>query len=571
MTNQGIINSYNEIHNFFLFLKGEYEAAATEANLASTDLVLNIKADPNKILGEIKEDAKNLLDREPEKLVEESNIDKEILDTLPKKGIRANTRYAERVLEIASKYYIYEDMLYNEIKARYEGFLDKKSNSTLDVNEQVNSLEEKIYLLNEYNTPYEKIGLDRDILILRYYYKRDLSIVNNAIADAITKFRESGIPISLADFNYNKYVTEYLAIFLDKFEKNELDNPEIKSKFEEIYWKCPELITYIELNLQYIYSKNERKIEKNLEEKKQELFKEFPRKEVVSKYNQYRILAIENDLNDAKKIVDNFRSGKLKVKDYTRDAISKSVAQYTGMQTINEEDTEKVCQDLVKLMHSLEEYQGYLKFKPIIDEVIATYKEKSKYKNSYSQLKKQIDKSDNKILKLNFGIFSRNSLPKQTEIALETKNLYKQLSIEKVYQTIANKLNDNSTIFDVLNLASSFYEYLFTHIINKDKNISDEQIVDQIEDLIEFVKWPYFNILNNINILEEKDIAFIIKDRYNLLNINISREDLDESNLGNIIETLKKVQLFYYIYKNNINLDDLEDELELKAVLDSKR
>lgn len=571
MTNQGIINSYNEIHNFFLFLKGEYEAAATEANLASTDLVLNIKADPNKILGEIKEDAKNLLDREPEKLVEESNIDKEILDTLPKKGIRANTRYAERVLEIASKYYIYEDMLYNEIKARYEGFLDKKPNSTLDVNEQVNSLEEKIYLLNEYNTPYEKIGLDRDILILRYYYKRDLSIVNNAIADAITKFRESGIPISLADFNYNKYVTEYLAIFLDKFEKNELDNPEIKSKFEEIYWKCPELITYIELNLQYIYSKNERKIEKNLEEKKQELFKEFPRKEVVSKYNQYRILAIENDLNDAKKIVDNFRSGKLKVKDYTRDAISKSVAQYTGMQTINEEDTEKVCQDLVKLMHSLEEYQGYLKFKPIIDEVIATYKEKSKYKNSYSQLKKQIDKSDNKILKLNFGIFSRNSLPKQTEIALETKNLYKQLSIEKVYQTIANKLNDNSTIFDVLNLASSFYEYLFTHIINKDKNISDEQIVDQIEDLIEFVKWPYFNILNNINILEEKDIAFIIKDRYNLLNINISREDLDESNLGNIIETLKKVQLFYYIYKNNINLDDLEDELELKAVLDSKR
>ena len=100
--------------------------------------------------------------------------------------------------------------------------------------------------------------------------------------------------------------------------------------------------------------------------------------------------------------------------------------------------------------------------------------------------------------------------------------------------------------------------------------MSDESIVDYIDTLQEFARWPYFTILNNINILEEKDIAFLIKDKYNLLGINLAKDDLDESKLPKLIETLEKIERFYCITKNNIDVDTIEDEIDLKVVVDSK-
>ena len=569
MTNTGLINSFNEVNNFLIFLRNEYATAAEAGNLTSGDLTAAVKMN-EQASTDAEEASKGLTEREFEKIQEEVNIDKEILGALPKNGIRANSKYAQRIEEVAAKYYVYKDKFYNEAKRRYDELYTTKYNTSVNVTDELDDLDEKLYLLNEYNTAFEKIGLDKDILVLRYYYKKDLGIVNNAIADAITKFRSVGLQITPTDFKYNKYVTEYITVFLDKLDKDDLNSSEIKTKFEEIYWKCPEIITYIELNLQYIYNQNEKKIERALDEKKEVLLKQYPKDEVWNKYTQYKTMAIENSANDAQKIVGEFRDKTLRPADFTAENISKLVVEYTGQAKITDSDFEKICDSLVKLKHSLEEYMRYLKFKPIVDEIISIYKEKDKYKNSYTQLRKNIDKDDNRIIKMNFGIFSKNALPKQTELALQNKELYKQMAKEKVYQTIATKLNDQSTYYDAIKLASSFYEYLFTHLINKDKTMGDEIIVDYIDNLQEFAKWPYFTILNNINILEEKDIAFLIKDRYSLLGINLTKEDLDEGKLPKIIETLEKVEKFYYIKKNGIDVDAIEDELELKTVVDSK-
>ena len=569
MTNIGLINSYNEINNFLIFLRNEYAAAAQEGNLTSGDLTAAIKMNETAT-AEANEAAKDLLEREYQKIQEEVGIDKEILGALPKNGIRANSKYAQRIEEVAAKYYVYKDKIYDEAKKRYNELYSIKYNSSPNSNEELEELEDKLYLLNEYNTAFEKIGLDKDILVLRYYYKKDLGIVNNAIADAITKFRSVGLQITAADFKYNKYVTEYLTVFIDRLDKDDLNSSEIKTKFEEIYWKCPEIITYIELNIQYIYNQNEKKIEKALEEKKQALYKQFPKDEIWGKYAQYKTMSLESKLHDAKSIVESFRNKEIRPSDYTVDNISKLVSEYTGMPRIKDEELDKTCDSLMKLKHSLEEYKLYLKYKPIVDEIIAIYKEKDKYKNSYTQLRKNIDKDDNRIIKMNFGIFSKNALPKQTELALQNKDLYKQMAKEKVYQTIATKLNDQSTYCDAIKLAASFYEYLFTHLINKDKTMSDEAIVDYIDTLQEFARWPYFTILNNISILEEKDIAFLIKDKYNLLGINLAKDDLDESKLPKLIETLDKIENFYCITKNNVDVDTIEDEIDLKVVVDSK-
>ena len=384
MTNTGLINSFNEVNNFLIFLRNEYATAAEAGNLTSGDLTAAVKMN-EQASTDAEEASKGLTEREFEKIQEEVNIDKEILGALPKNGIRANSKYAQRIEEVAAKYYVYKDKFYKEAKRRYDELYATKYNTSVNVTDELDDLDDKLYLLNEYNTAFEKIGLDKDILVLRYYYKKDLGIVNNAIADAITKFRSVGLQITPTDFKYNKYVTEYITVFLDKLDKDDLNSSEIKTKFEEIYWKCPEIITYIELNLQYIYNQNEKKIERALDEKKEVLLKQYPKDEVWNKYTQYKTMAIENSANDAQKIVGEFRDKTLRPADFTAENISKLVVEYTGQAKITDSDFEKICDSLVKLKHSLEEYMRYLKFKPIVDEIISIYKEKDKYKNSYNQ------------------------------------------------------------------------------------------------------------------------------------------------------------------------------------------
>lgn len=62
----------------------------------------------------------------------------------------------------------------------------------------------------------------------------------------------------------------------------------------------------------------------------------------------------------------------------------------------------------------------------------------------------------------------------------------------------------------------------------------------------------------------------IIKDRYQLLKINITKEDLDKDNLDGVIDALEKIKMNQNLLKNNINIDELESECEFEKILKSK-
>ena len=62
----------------------------------------------------------------------------------------------------------------------------------------------------------------------------------------------------------------------------------------------------------------------------------------------------------------------------------------------------------------------------------------------------------------------------------------------------------------------------------------------------------------------------IIKDRYQLLKINITKEDLDKDNLDGVIDALEKIKTNQNLLKNNINIDELESECEFGKILTSK-
>ena len=108
-----------------------------------------------------------------------------------------------------------------------------------------------------------------------------------------------------------------------------------------------------------------------------------------------------------------------------------------------------------------------------------------------------------------------------------------------------------------------------------------------ISNLDDFLKNPYNTIINNLTILEEKDVAIIIKDRYKLLNFMIEKEDISLNNVDNLVSgqiywfkmevvnptknnyyllkyTDKSIKGFKLLYEENKNLKNAFSSLSFK-------
>jgi len=506
-----------------------------------------------------------------EGLIEEINIDKEILGTLPQNNKKNKKIYSDKIEELSQKYNAYEEEILKEIEKRskkYDGL--KFSDELKKSDEELEKFEKVLYLLSEEDTPFEKMDLDMEILNLTFYYRKSLRKVNDAILYCINKIKETGVEISEKDFIFNKYVNEYISELL----KNESPD-KLNSKFEQIYWKCPEIITYIELNIRYIYFKNEKKLIKYYKDKKEELLRSFQGEALRESYLKIKQENIEAHKEEKLLIVEKFLDGQLQVKDYDKDAIIgiiKNITTKKDLDTISDDELNNIILNLINFLNTIREYRNYNEFKFIIDDVKKIYNEKKNYKAEYTKLRKEINSLENKIIKLNkTGLFNKSEEKNQTEqtkLVQELKEKYKDLDVNEVSSKIVATLNDHSTLYDALKIASLYYKYLFRCLIEKDKDIQEEEINDTILKIREFLNWPYFILLNNIEINEDKDIMLIIKDRYNLLNLNISREDLDIDNLDSMIKNLEKCELYYYIQKNKINLRELSETYEFKKILE---
>lgn len=146
--------------------------------------------------------------------------------------------------------------------------------------------------------------------------------------------------------------------------------------------------------------------------------------------------------------------------------------------------------------------------------------------------------------------------------------MHKELEQNKVYNTIIENLDNNSTIQEALFLANSFYRYVFTCICSNFEGIEEDQIDAKINELDEFTNYPYCTIVNNTKMMETKELKMIIKDRYKLLNINIENEDLELNNIDSVIDSITKIVQGHYIRENNINLEEILCALEFKKILD---
>ena len=339
-----------------------------------------------------------------------------------------------------------------------------------------------------------------------------------------------------------------------------------------------------------MYLKNQKEIDKYFSNQNKELFKriKITDKDFLSKFEELRKEVIDLKEKDKKIWFDKFVNKELDLKNYSKENIQKQydrllVKQYDEYSA---EEHKEIKENIFKLSKSLYEYKNYLNYKYIIDKVIKIYNEKEKYKDIYGKQLKEIQKLEAKLFKTNqkyktvekkkdkilYRRKSREQLKQLTSDinsqVLEIKKLYRQMDSDKAKDKIASTLTDNSSLYDAIFIAAAYYTFLVETIIEEFEDVTDEEISEAIVKIRDFITNPYLIILKNISIKEDKDIALMIKDKYNLNNINITKDELNEDDVDMLIENVSCVVNSCNIEKSELNLDDIQYFIKANKILE---
>ena len=170
------------------------------------------------------------------------------------------------------------------------------------------------------------MGFDTLLYSLTHYYKNDLAAVNADIKEALSKFELVGITLTENDFVYSNYARKYMKELLvnDELER-------MKDIFEDLHWKCPDVISHIETSLRILFNKNIKSFEKYIEDRKKEVILDNLTYDdyVIKRGNLVKELYdLENYENSI--LVNKFMEGKLLFNDYSIINVSKCYSKFLG-------------------------------------------------------------------------------------------------------------------------------------------------------------------------------------------------------------------------------------------------
>lgn len=454
---------------------------------------------------------------------------KDMLASLPQNNIKNKKIYHENIKSIYDKEIIVLNDIHDEIKKRITSYLNVKENTEIPtLNKNINDIKQNLIITNNYASSYEKSGLDILLYNLTHYYKTDLSDIFETIEKVNDIFKSVNIILTAKDFNYSYYSNVFMNIYLN-------NKSSLEEKFDELYWKCPDIITHLALNYKYLYYQNIKIFEDH--------YNKINIDNIISSYQNFISKKDELIIQDKYLLLNDLLNGNKNIKDYEKVP-----------SIINDLFTENLQENqYLDLYNSLIEYKEYNECLPIIKDIKES---KTNSKNLSISIRKNIIKNEKKLFKENkkiiYSINKANSKKIQyyNNLINNNINLLKDMYEEyenALFLTKVNLLKEEDTIYNILLLACSNYNYLIE--FTKKNNIDFNYIYNI---LIHIVYSPYNNLINNLFIKDEKDLSLIIIDKYNLYGGKLNKEMLTKDNIDNLINNLKLVIDNFYIKKYNI-------------------
>lgn len=520
---------------------------------------------------------------------------KEILSVLPVNTKINRSKYVKKVDELLEDASKMDATIWNEVKDRYEKILDTRPNAK--IGELTKTLEEleNTELFNELNTPFQKLEIDKITLNLGSFFEIDLRLVNQNIKAFIDKLKGFGINLKADDFNYSSYANDYMRVFFEETENGNLNSDKLKQTFETLYWKCPDLVTHIELNIRYLYYINSKKIEKDLADRNEKILMSLStdKNGLVKQFFELNKELIKLKKVDANFVLNKFVNDEWKIKDFNEKEMTVLYDRMYAKNYYNAtpEEQDEIDNNFGKLLNTLQEYNVYVRYKYIIDDLKAKYKIKDTFKGSYEAKSKELRKKEQELLKETeknkklvkqsknpLFIFLKKKIERkiyEAPVAINSKikelnQLYTELDEAEVNEKIAEFVDDNCTIKYMFKIATSYYSYAYNLVKKHFEDDPDVNIAEELQVLIDFINQPYKVMLNNIKLAEEPEICSIISNRYKILNIALETESLDEESIEGVIADTEKIVDFYNIRKSGLKIEDIEFMEKVKPMINKK-
>ncbi len=505
-------------------------------------------------------------------------VAKEVLESMPINNAKNLTAYLKKVGALKEEYTGYRDELFKEIKNRSAKYLNMKPNDRIGLLEKELLDYEDLSLFNPINTPFEKMGFDTLLYSLTHYYKNDLVSVNNDIKEAFQKFELAGVHLTENDFIYSNYARRYIKEFL-----KDDDVERMKDVFEDLHWKCPDVISHVETSFRILFNKHIKQFEKYLDERKKDVLLDN------LSYEDYllRRTNIAKELHelanyDEAVIVNKFMNSELLLNDYNPAAISRSYAKFLG-DNCDVAKGKLKNDDFKNLLFNLREYKYYLKYSYVLDDVKKKYAEASSHLGEVARINKEINAIVDELVKLTseindgstkgFWIFKKKVDIEKNYLAINEKVKELDLKYEEydnslVFEKMNEHLNDTSSVYDVFSFVFAFKGYLRACIKGHEDNVDIKVIKSTVSDFEDFLFDPNLNVLKNITFSVDSDIAVIIMDHYKLLEINLKTDELVKDEIDTLIEFLVVITNNHYLEKYGFTIDTILELFESKKLIE---
>lgn len=490
-----------------------------------------------------------------DKITDEIAEIRENISILPHTKKADKKKYTEYLAKNITDYKEKEEYIKEEIIKRKAKYLEIVQNPKINELANLEPDYNKIMCLSPLASSLNKMGLDINLFKLKYYYKNNINEVNIAIKTIIKIFKEVGLTLTLDDFNYHKYVKEYMKMV---FTKN-IDEKTLYTEFEKIYWACPEIITIIRLNFYSIYFNNKKQIDayytKTYKEENLNIYID----KLIKQQKEYDTLIH----SDKRFIIDKFLNNELLLNDYTETNITKLFNRY-----LNDKENEHNYDNLLKLLLNLKEYKEFTEYKSILETIVNLYKDKNTYQNLYNNKLKEISKNESELFSLNKklnkkGIFKpkedkQRELSLKIDTILETLNTeYNELEEINIKDQIYNNIKDDTDLKETLELISINIKYFYDFYKEEYTNLTIEELIKLINKLKKYLYTNDLNIISNVKIIDNENICQNITDHYSLLNINITESDLEED-IDTTIKNINTIITYYDIQKLNLDINKIE-------------
>ena len=490
-----------------------------------------------------------------DKITDEIAEIRENISILPHTKKADKKKYTEYLAKNITDYKEKEEYIKEEIIKRKTKYLEIVQNPKIKELANLEPDYNKIMCLSPLASSLNKMRLDINLFKLKYYYKNNINEVNIAIKTIIKIFKEVGLTLTLDDFNYHKYVKEYMKMV---FAKN-IDEKTLYTEFEKIYWACPEIITIIRLNFYSIYFNNKKQIDayytKTYKEENLNIYID----KLIKQQKEYDTLTH----SDKRFFIDKFLNNDLLLNDYTETNITKLFNRY-----LNDKENEHNYDNLLKLLLNLKEYKEFTEYKSILETIVNLYKDKNTYQNLYNNKLKEISKNESELFSLNKklnkkGIFKpkeekQRELSLKIDTILETLNTeYNELEEISIKDQIYNNIKDDTDLKETLEIISINIKYFYDFYKEEYTNLTIEELIKLINKLKKYLYTNNLNIISNVKIVDNENICQNITDHYSLLNINITESDLEED-IDTTIKNINTIITYYDIQKLNLDINKIE-------------